>query len=55
MPRGEAGENSCHANAQASAAEQMRFCLKTHNNKLLMTKKAVSSYYAKAKLTCQGL
>jgi hypothetical protein len=49
------GRKFLSRHAQASATEQMRFCLKTHNNKLLMTKKAVSSYYAKAKLTCQGL
>jgi hypothetical protein len=29
--------------AQATDAEQMRFCLKIHNSKLLKTKKAVSS------------
>jgi hypothetical protein len=54
MPRGEAGENSCHA-MPATVAEQMRFFLKIHNSKVSKIKKATSFQFAKPNLTCQAL
>src|SRR3984893_17353779 len=49
------GRRFLSRHARATDAEQMRFCLKIHNSKLLKTKKAVSSYYAKSMLTCRPL
>src|ERR1700737_2734595 len=49
------GRKFLSRHARATDAEQMRFCLKSHNSKLLKTKKAVSSYYAKSMLTCRAL
>jgi hypothetical protein len=37
------GRKFLSRHAQATGAEQMTFCLKTHNSKLRKTKKAVSS------------
>jgi hypothetical protein len=54
MPRGEAGENSCHA-MPATVAEQMRFFIKIHNSKVSKIKKATSFQFAKPNLTCQAL